>query len=241
MYRIRGMLAATVVASLFIGTAAQVSAYEGGEIKDGGTITGTIKFAGTAPARKELQVTKDKEVCGKKQHLSYDLIVGPNKGIENAVVSLLDMKTGKKWTITKATLDQNGCVYEPHVVVMPAAGELEILNNDGILHNIHTYSKANSSINKAQPKFKKVLTEKFAKPEIVKVTCDAHSWMLGWVVVSDHPYVAVTNDKGEFTLSDVPPGSYKLEVWQETLGKKVQDVVVKAKQETKLNVELTKQ
>lgn len=240
MYRMRGMLAATLVASFFIGTAAQVSAYQGGEVKDGGTITGTIKFAGTAPARKELQVTKDKEVCGKKQHLSYDLIVGPNKGIENAVVSLLDMKTGKKWTITKATLDQNGCVYEPHVVVMPAGGELEILNNDGILHNIHTYSKANSSINKAQPKFKKVLTEKFAKPEIVKVTCDAHSWMLGWVVVSDHPYVAVTNDKGEFTLSDVPPGNYKLEVWQETLGKKVQDVVVKAKQETKLNIELAK-
>lgn len=240
MYRMRGMLAATLVASVFIGTAAQVSAYEGGEVKDGGTITGTIKFTGTAPARKELQVTKDKEVCGKKQHLSYDLIVGPNKGIENAVVSLLDMKTGKKWTITKATLDQNGCVYEPHVVVMPAGGELEILNNDGILHNIHTYSKANSSINKAQPKFKKVLTEKFAKPETVKVTCDAHSWMLGWLVVSDHPYVAVTNDKGEFTLSDVPPGNYKLEVWQETLGKKVQDVVVKAKQETKLNIELAK-
>ncbi len=240
MRRIRGVLAATVVATFFLGNAAQVSAYEDVEVKDGGTITGTIKFAGTPPARKELQVTKDKEVCGKKPHLSYDLIVGPNKGIENAVVSLVDVKKGQKWTITKATLDQNGCVYEPHVVVMPAGGTLDILNSDGILHNIHTYSKANSSINKAQPKFKKVLTEKFAKPEIVKVTCDAHSWMLGWLVVSDHPYVAVTNDKGEFTLSNVPPGNYKLEVWQETLGKKVQDVVVKSKQETKLNIELAK-
>ncbi|MBZ0170608.1 hypothetical protein MELA_01455 [Candidatus Methylomirabilis lanthanidiphila] len=240
MRRIREIVAVTVVASFCLGTATQALAYEGGEVKDGGTITGTIKFVGTPPARKELQVTKDKEVCGKKQHLSYDLIVGPNKGIENAVVSLVDVKNGKKWTITKATLDQNGCVYEPHVVVMPAGGELDILNNDGILHNIHTYSKVNSSINKAQPKFKKVLTEKFAKPEIVKVTCDAHSWMLGWLVVSDHPYVAVTNDKGEFTLGNVPPGNYKLEVWQETLGKKVQDVVVKAKQETKVAVELTK-
>lgn len=240
MCRIREIVAVTVVASFCLGTAAQALAYEGGEVKDGGTITGTIKFAGTPPARKELKVTKDKEICEKKQHLSYDLIVGPNKGIENAVVSLVDVKNGKKWTITKATLDQNGCVYEPHVVVMPAGGELDILNNDGILHNIHTYSKVNSSINKAQPKFKKVLTEKFAKPEIVKVTCDAHSWMLGWLVVSDHPYVAVTNDRGEFTLGNVPPGNYKLEVWQETLGKKVQDVVVKAKQETKVAVELAK-
>lgn len=240
MHRIRTIVTATVAAAVCLGTAAQVLAYEGGEVKGGGTIAGTITFSGTAPARKELPVTKDKEVCGKKQHLSYDLIVGPNKGIENAVVSLIDVKKGKKWTITKATIDQNGCAYEPHVVIMQAGGELDILNSDGILHNIHTYSKLNPSINKAQPKFKKVLTEKFAKSEIVKVTCDAHSWMLGWVVVSDHPYVAVTNDKGEFTLSDVPPGHYKLEVWQETLGKKVQDVVVKANHETKIHVELTK-
>jgi len=240
MRRVHGMLAATVVASFFLGTAAQVPAYEGGEVKDGGTITGMIKFAGTAPVRKELQVTKDREVCGKKQHMSWDLVVDPNKGIENAVVSLVDTNKGEKWAVAKATLDQNVCEYTPHVVVVPTGGALDILNSDGILHNIHTYSKANSSINKAQPKFKKVLTEKFAKPEIIKVTCDAHSWMLGWVVVSDHPYVAVTNDKGEFTLSNVPPGNYKLEVWQETLGKKVQDVVVKAKQETKLNIELAK-
>jgi plastocyanin len=240
MLRVGKKIAVTVVASCFLGSAAQALAYEGGEVKDGGTITGTIKFAGTPPARKELQVTKDKEICGKKQHLSWDLVVGPNKGIENAVVTLLDMKKGEKWTITKATVDQNGCAYTPHVLVVPAGGELDILNSDGILHNIHTYSKVNSSINKAQPKFKKVLTEKFATPEIVKVTCDAHSWMLGWFVVSDHPYVAVTNDKGEFTLSNVPPGNYKLEVWQETLGKKVKDVVVKSKQETKLNIELAK-
>ncbi len=240
MRRIREIVAVTVAAGVCLGTVAQTLAYEGGEVKGGGTITGTIKFAGSPPARKAIQVTKDKEVCGKKQHLSYDLIVGPNKGIENAVVSLVDVKNGKKWTITKATVDQNGCAYEPHVVVMPAGGELDILNSDGILHNIHTYSKENPTFNRAQPKFKKVLTEKFEKPEIVKVTCDAHSWMLGWLVVSDHPYVAVTNNKGEFTLGNVPPGHYKLEIWQETLGKKVQDVVVKAKQETKVTVQLAK-
>ncbi len=241
MLRVRKKIALTIAAGCFLGFAAQALAYEGGEVKDGGTITGTIKFVGTPPARKELRVTKDKEVCEKKQHLSWDLVVGPNKGIENAVVRLVDVKKGEKWTITKATLDQDVCEYTPHVVVVPAGGELDILNSDGILHNIHTYSKANSSINKAQPKFKKVLTVGFAKPEIVKVTCDAHSWMLGWIVVSDHPYVAVTNDKGEFALSNVPPGSYKLEVWQETLGKKVQDVVVKSKEETKLNIEMARQ
>lgn len=240
MNTIRGMMAVVVAAGLFLGLAAQAFAYDVGEVKDGGTISGTVKFAGTPPARKTIEVAKDKEVCAKEKHLSADLIVGPDKGIENVVVSLVDVKKGKKWASTKATLDQKGCVYTPHVVVVPAGGELDILNSDGILHNIHTYSKANPSINKAQPKFKKVLTEKFSKPEVIKVACDAHAWMSGWIVVSAHPYVAVTNEKGTFTIKDVPPGTYKLEVWHETLGKSMKDVTVKSKEETKLAIELAK-
>jgi plastocyanin len=234
------LVAVVVAAGLVGGLVAEGLAYEVVEVKDGGTITGEVKFAGTPPARKTIEVTKDKEVCGKERHLSLDLIVGPDKGIENAVVRLVDIKKGKKWGSTTATLDQKGCVYRPHVVVMPTGGELSILNSDGILHNIHTYSKANAPINKAQPKFKKELKEKFTKPEIVKVTCDAHAWMLGWLVVSDHPYVAVTDEKGTFTLKDVPPGTYKVEIWHETLGVTEKQVTVKPMGEAKLHVELAK-
>jgi len=240
MNTIRKTLAVAAAAGLILGVVAQAPAYEGGEVKDGGMITGSIKFAGAPPARKEVPVTKDKEVCGKEKHLSWDLIVGPNKGIENAVVSLTDVKKGKKWATTKATLDQNSCVYKPHVLVVPAGATIDILNSDGILHNIHTYSTANPAFNKAQPKFKKVLTADFKKPETIKVTCDAHGWMLGWIVVSDHPYVAVTDEKGEFTLKDVPPGHYKLEIWHETLGKSTKEVTVKSKEETKVQIELAK-
>ena len=240
MKTMREMVAVVAAACLLLGVVAQGLAYDGGEVKDGGTISGVVKFAGAPPARKVVEVTKDKEVCGKEKHLSWELIVGSDKGIENAVVRLVDVKKGKKWGSTKATLDQRGCVYQPHVTVVPAGGELDILNSDGILHNIHTYSKANPAINKAQPKFKKVLTEKFAKPETIKASCDAHGWMSGYIVVSDHPYVAVTDEKGAFSLKDVPPGSYKLELWQETLGQSVKDVTVKAKEETKLSIELAK-
>ena len=240
MVTTREIAAVAVTAGLIFGAAALAQAYDGGEVKDGGTISGTVKFAGTPPARKTIEVTKDKEVCAKEKHLSSDLIVGPDKGIENAVVRLVDVKKGKKWASTKAELDQKGCIYRPHVAVVPAGGELNILNSDGILHNIHTYSKANPSINKAQPKFKKVLTEKFSKPEVIKVACDAHAWMGGWIVVSDHPYVAVTDEKGAFSLKDVPAGTYKVEIWQETLGKSEKTVTVKAKEETKLTIELAK-
>ena len=234
------IMAAAAAAALVLGVVVQALAYEGGEVKDGGTISGKVTFAGTPPVRKEIPVTKDKEVCGKEKHLSWDLVVGPNKGIDNVVVRLVDIKKGKKWPTTKTTLDQHDCDYKPHVVVAPAGGELDILNSDGILHNIHTYSTANPPFNKAQPKFKKVLTEKFAKPETIQAKCDAHGWMSGWIVVSEHPYIAVSDEKGEFALKDVPPGHYKLELWQETLGKTVKDVTVKAKEETKVNVELAK-
>src|SRR5207245_11705473 len=122
---------------------------------------------------------------------------------------------------TKAVIDQHGCKFVPHVVVMQP-GEIEIKNSDDILHNIHTYSTANPSINKAQPKFKKVMTEKLEKPEFVKVTCDVHSWMLGWVAVV--PGVAAATDaNGVAKLENVPAGKQKIEVWHETLGKQTKE------------------
>jgi len=116
-------------------------------------------------------------------------------------------------------------------------GEIEVKNSDDILHNLHTYSTANPSINKAQPKFKKTMTEKLEKPEFVKVTCDVHSWMLGWVAVV--PGVAAVTDKdGVAKLENVPAGKQKIEVWHETLGKQEKEVDVKAGAVTKVSFEM---
>ena len=210
------------------------------QAQDTGSLSGRITFAGTPPPKKKIEVTKDQDVCGKNSNL-YDesLVVGPAKGLKNAVVMIMGAKGGK-FASQKATLDQKGCQYVPHVVVVPATGELEILNSDGVLHNIHTHSSANPEINVAQPKFKKVLTEKFPKTEIIKATCDAHGWMNAWIVSTDNPFVAVTDDKGNFAIKDIPPGKYTVEIWQETLGKQVKEVTIKAKEDVKLTLELAK-
>ena len=118
-------------------------------------------------------------------------------------------------------------------------GEVDIKNSDDILHNIHTYSTANPSINKAQPKFKKVMTEKFEKPEIIKLTCDVHSWMTGWIAVMPNPFF-VTDMSGNTKIDNVPPGKYTVEVWHETLGKQTKDVEVKAGQSAKVAFEMKK-
>jgi hypothetical protein len=197
----------------------------------GGTIEADVKYNG-APVVEKLKVNKDTEKCG-TEAVVEKVVVGGNKGLANAVVSVPGAKGASK---AKAVLDQHGCKFVPHVVVMQP-GELEIKNSDDILHNLHTYSTANPSINKAQPKFKKTMTEKLDKPEFVKVTCDVHSWMLGWVAVV--PGLAGVTDKDGVTkIENVPAGKQKIEVWHETLGKQEKEVDVKAGQVTKVSFEM---
>jgi len=156
------------------------------------------------------------------------------------VVYLTDIKTGKKMEPQKVTLDQNGCEYHPHVLAFTTGSTVEIQNPDGILHNIHSYSKVNSPFNMAQPKFKKTLTVKIDKAEAISVKCDVHGWMSGWLFASENPYFGVTDKAGSFKLTDVPAGTYNLEVWHETLGKQSQKVTVKPKEDAKVTVEMAK-
>ena len=226
-----------LVAALMALPAGAMAQYKGGDVKDGGSISGTVKFKGTAPAPKKLDVGKDKEVCDKSPKLDQSLIV-KDGNLANAVVTITDIKSGKKIDAKKVTLDQNGCEYKPHVLAFVAGTAVEILNPDGILHNVHSYSKVNSPFNQAQPKFKKSLEVKIEKPEVVEVKCDVHGWMHGWLVATANPYFAVTDGSGSFKLTDVPAGSYTVEVWHEKLGKSTQKVTVKAKEEAKASFEL---
>ena len=214
-----------------------MAAYQAGDVKDGGTISGTVKFKGTAPAPKKLDVSKDKEVCGKTPKTDPSLIVS-NGNLANAVVTITDIQKGKKIATQKVKLDQKGCEYQPHVLAFPAGTTVEILNPDGILHNVHSYSKVNSPFNQAMPKFKKTLDVKIDKPEVIELKCDVHGWMHGWLVSAPTPYVAVTDNSGAFKLTDVPAGSYTVEVWHEKLGKSTQKVSVKAKEDVKVNFEM---
>lgn len=212
--------------------------YDAAPVANGGSISGVVKFKGTAPAPKELEVTKDKQVCGKHKIIDESLVVDAGGGVKNAVVSITNITKGKPMDAATPEFDQNGCVYLPRVQIFPAGSEVQIKNSDGILHNIHTYSEKNPSINRAQPKFKKVLKETFKAPETIKVTCDAHNWMQGWFVVQEHPYYAVSAANGEFKLTDVPPGDYELKVWHETLGESTQKVTVGAGAAATANFEL---
>lgn len=229
-----------------VGSVVAVAAFAGGmalffsglpvSAQGGGSISGEVKFTGAAPAPKVVKVNKDNEVCGQEKKI-VEVAVGADGGLAETLVSVA-AKGAKPTPAKPAVLDQKGCEFHPDVVVM-APGELKIINSDGVLHNIHTFSTANPPINKAQPKFKKEMVEKLEKPELVKVQCDAHSWMHGWIFVTENP-TAVTDDKGAFKLENVPPGKYKVDVVHPVLGKQTKEVEVKAGQDTKVAFELKK-
>ena len=236
----------TFAAALGVAFAGAADAYKAGKVSGGGSISGAIKFEGDVPKPRTLSVNKDKKVCGKKPIKDESLVV-KDGGVAWAVVSLKGVKSGKEWSKSqkKAVVDQKGCVYAPRVVVMKAGTKLLVKNSDKILHNVHTHpgKTGNSVANIAQPKFKKKLrmsTRYFKKPGVLKVTCDVHDWMKGYIVVAENPYVAVTGAGGKFEIKDVPAGSYALHIWHEKLGEKSMRVSVKGGAATAVDVTLKK-
>lgn len=199
-----------------------------GAVEQGGSITGTIRYAGAPPKPAQLEVSKDREVCGAQPLYNQSLLVGPDGGIANAVVTIPGLKGGAPRKPENAVrFVQKGCEYLPHVAVFPAGSTVEVTNADGILHNIHTESVANPVLDMAQPGFKKTIRVTIAKPEAIEVTCDAHNWMEGWWYATSNPYYALTDAHGHYAMNNVPPGTYQLQVWQEKLGVETRPVTVK--------------
>ena len=195
-----------------------------------GSITGTITFEGKAPKMRPLKLDADpicvvnNEIAPKKEWLILD----ENKGVKNALVFITEgLNIDYSPPEEPVVIDQKGCIYSPHVVGIMAGQQLDILNNDGTLHNIHALPKVNKEFNKAQPRSKKKLSVKFEKPEApFKVKCDVHPWMGAYIGVFDHPCFAVSGDNGTYIISDLKPGEYVIEAWHEKLGSQTANVTV---------------
>jgi plastocyanin len=185
-------------------------------------VSGKVAFKGKAPGRDEI-VMDSKPECkalhGDKKTLTESVVVNENGTLANVFVYVKEGLENYKFEIPKtpAVLDQEGCVYKPHVIGVMVGQPLEVRNSDPLAHNVHKLGGANPEINISQAT-KGVKNEVVFKAAEVfaPFKCDVHGWMTSYVAVVDHPVFAVTNDKGEFTLPKLPPGKYTIAAKHET-------------------------
>ena len=203
------------VALLTVAMAAPAAAYEEIAVKDGGALTGVVKFAGAPPKLEPLAVNKNRDVCG-EQKPSEALVVSPEGGVRGSVVLLEGVARGKKAT-GDVMIDNHRCVFVSHVTATTPGERVRIKNSDPVLHNTHGFLGKPTVFNLALPNKDQLIdiTKRLTKPGVVRVLCDAHPHMFAWMIVHDSPYVAVTDDKGAFRIDGIPPGSYKVTMWHE--------------------------
>lgn len=199
------------------------------------SITGVVTFAGTAPTLRPIAMDAE-PVCAKvhagKPMMPEVLVLGTGNTMGNIMVWVSKgIPAGKTYPAptTPVVLEQKGCQYVPHVMGAMVGQPYKILNDDGILHNIHTLPKVNASFNRGQPATVKEMTTNFPKAEdMFQIKCDVHPWMAAYMGVFTHPFFSVTGADGKFTISGLDPGTYEITAWQERLGTQTASVTVAA-------------
>ena len=223
--------------------AAVVFAMVGEKVKAAGegTITGTVKLNGTAPHMKGIDMSKD-PYCA-QQHKEpaklENIVVGANGGIQNVVLYIsegLSPAAASAVPSEEPTFDQKGCMYTPHVMAVDVNQKFKVVTGDQTTHNIHPLPAAgtgNIGWNKSQPPGAPPIEADWKAQEVaIPVKCNIHPWMHGWHVVVKGPY-AITDENGNFTIKNVPAGSYTVTAWQEEYGTQTAKVTVAGGQAAK--------
>jgi len=232
-------ISAAVLATTMSSTPARAQAYEAGTVTGGGSITGKVVFNGAVPTKKIIP-TKDVDLCGGPYEEKL-VEVGPDKGVQAAVVYLAQVAKGKAWPAQPKPpeVDNVKCKFAPHIQVI-RPGKLDVVNGDPVLHNTHGYYGKRTAFNLALPNKDQRIPVELPRAGEVRLDCDAHGWMEGWIYVVDNPYYALTGADGKFSITDVPAGSYTLIATQPYTGPVQQNVTVAAGKPTDLTLELKK-
>ncbi|MDH3732289.1 MAG: carboxypeptidase regulatory-like domain-containing protein [Gemmatimonadota bacterium] len=215
-------------------TAQNAGGYQVAAVENAATLVGRVTFDGQVPRARRFMITKDVEVCGLGYRERQEVDVSDDGGLRNVVISIQGVRSGKAWPEREGRyeLSQEDCVFAPHVQVVRAGDELDILNPDPVLHNVHAFELIGSAqrtlFNFGQPPEEPVITHALRprRGREIRLECDAHDFMLGWIFAADTPYAVLADEAGGFAIDGVPPGTYTVRAWHPYLGTKEQEVTL---------------
>jgi plastocyanin len=198
-----------------------------------GKITGTVKLDGVAPHMKGIDMSKD-PYCVKANANNTpkmeNVVSGASGGLQNVVLYISDGLSNPTESTAVQVFDQKNCQYTPHVLAMDVGETFKVVTSDQTAHNIHPNPNpmtGNIPWNQSQPPGAPPVEKSWKAAEFIEVKCNIHPWMHGWFAVVKGPY-ATSDADGNYTINDVPPGSYTVSAWQEALGTQTQKVTVAA-------------
>lgn len=190
------------------------------QVASAGDISGTVILKGTPPPETQIPQLKDDPICNKLHTgpaQTHFYVVGPKAELADVFVTLTGMdgkSTGA--AAAPAVIDQRGCEYVPYVLAIQTNQKLLVKNSDPVLHNVHStpMSTGNKEQDKAQMPGGPDLEFTFPGSEVfLRFNCAVHPWMFAYVCVVDHPYFAVSDKEGKYTIKNVPDGKYTLEAY----------------------------
>ncbi len=211
--------------------AAQAPVYFKVDASTAGSVSGSIRYSGPRPKTAVVDMSNEPACVSANTGKVYDdsIVVGARDGLGDAFVYIETGLEGKTFAPAQsaAIIDQKGCWFHPHVLGAQTGQSLEIVNSDPVTHNIHPMPQVNREWNHSQGPGDAPMNHKFTRAEVmIPVKCNIHGWMHAYVGVLDHPYFAVTKDDGKFEIGNLPPGTYTLAVWTQTLGTQQQTITI---------------
>ena len=232
-----------VLMSGLLGTINLAGAYEVDPTIAGVTVSGRITFVGSLPRAEVMPVHRDSKFCGEMMLTEALQVEHASRGISGVVISLEGVAKGKPVVPENLplTFENRTCRFIPRVSVAVVGSVLEIVNSDPILHNTHVRLGNRfgpTVINVAQPAGTRVIRKPIREVGFLDVRCDAHTFMRASIPVFEHPYFVVTDRAGRFELTQVPPGTYRLRIWHETLGSREKAITIPATGPVTVDLEL---